>query len=332
MIRRPFVFAVALLLCSAVGAQAHSFDPIVLDIRESAAGIFDLRWQLALAGEGFESANASIELPPHCQTLALDQERPARIDCGERGLRGQTLRLPAPALALARTDVLLRMRFRDGESAGAVLSRSTPSFVVPGVALADGARSTLLLAGGYVRLGIDHILGGPDHLLFVLGLILLVAGWRRLLATLTAFTLAHSLTLALAIFDVVRVPAGPVEASIALSIVLLAAELTHDPTAPSTLARRAPWSIAFVFGLLHGLGFAGALREVGLPATQIPLALVSFNLGVEIGQLCFVAAALLPVLAWRRLSTKRPALALLPAYAIGSVAVVWVLQRLAVIF
>ncbi|HVM97483.1 MAG TPA: HupE/UreJ family protein, partial [Candidatus Acidoferrales bacterium] len=231
----------------------------------------------------------------------------------------------------SRNDILLRLRFRSGESTSGVLSRAAPVFVVPGIANASNSGSLLTLAAGYAWLGIGHILGGPDHLLFVLGLMLLVVGWRKLVATLTAFTLAHSLTLALAILDVVHVTPAPVEASIALSIVLLAAELTHDASSPPTLARRAPWSIAFVFGLLHGLGFAGALREVGLPAGQVPLALLAFNMGVELGQLAFVGAALLPVFLWRRFSATRPALRLLPAYAIGTIAVVWVLERLTVV-
>src|SRR5262249_43100003 len=145
---------------------------------------------------------------------------------------------------------------------------------------------------GYVRLGITHILLGADHLLFVLGLLLLVPSLGMLVRTITAFTLAHSVTLGLAVLGLIAVPAAPVEALIAASIVLVALELVRDPGAAPTLGRRAPWAIALGFGLLHGLGFAGALADVGLPADRIPLALLGFNAGVEVGQLAFVAAML----------------------------------------
>jgi hydrogenase/urease accessory protein HupE len=186
------------------------------------------------------------------------------------------------------------------------------------------------VARTYTRLGIEHILTGFDHLLFVLALVLLVRGTRRLLWTVTAFTLAHSITLALATLGVIRVPGPPVEATIALSIVFVASEIVQQARGREGLAARKPWLVAFSFGLLHGLGFAGALAEVGLPQNAIPLALLFFNLGVEIGQLLFIAAVLLLARLAQRLAAGRidPARAsLVAAYAIGGMASYWVIER-----
>jgi hypothetical protein len=179
----------------------------------------------------------------------------------------------------------------------------------------------------YCRLGSEHILLGFDHLLFVLGLMLLVQTWGTLIKTISAFTGAHSVTLALAVLGVVDVPPAPVEALIAVSIVLLAAELTRPPHAPPTLARRYPWLVAFAFGLLHGLGFAGALAEIGVPSDRIALALLSFNLGVEAGQLAFVMAMLGPLVLAQRSARAWPRARLVPAYAIGALAVAWTFER-----
>jgi hydrogenase/urease accessory protein HupE len=181
----------------------------------------------------------------------------------------------------------------------------------------------------YVGLGIEHILFGVDHLLFVLCLLLLVRGIRSLLATVTAFTLAHSITLAAATLGFIRVPATPVEATIALSIVFLACELVRGD-GRRTVARSHPWLVAFSFGLLHGLGFAGALAEVGLPQGEIPLALFAFNVGVELGQLAFVTAVLSLWRLVRLVPLRLPACTPRAAgYAIGSVAAFWVFARLA---
>jgi hypothetical protein len=178
----------------------------------------------------------------------------------------------------------------------------------------------------YGELGVEHILGGTDHLAFVFGLLLLVRGWGRLLGTISAFTLAHTLTLGLAVLGIVRVPPAPVEAMIAVSIVLVAVEALRPADAPPTLAHRKPWLVAFLFGLLHGLGFAGALAELGLPADQLPAALLAFNAGVEVGQLAFVATMLVPVVWLRRLPRAVQAI---PAYAIGALAVAWTFERVA---
>jgi hydrogenase/urease accessory protein HupE len=219
------------------------------------------------------------------------------------------------------SDILVRFERGDGSSRTARLTAAEPGFALGAPARASGVAAT------YSRLGIEHILTGVDHLLFVLALILLTDSLWRLVRTVTAFTLAHSLTLALATLGVVRVPQAPVEATIALSIVFAAAEVVRRREGGSRLD---PWLIAFAFGLLHGFGFAGALREVGLPPGAIVPALFFFNVGVEAGQLLFIAAVLLIGRALRRLPVPRPAWGwrVLP-YAIGGTAAFWLMERIA---
>ena len=177
-------------------------------------------------------------------------------------------------------------------------------------------------------LGIEHILLGIDHLLFVLGLLLIVRGFGLLLKTITAFTVAHSVTLAMATLGFVNVPQAPVEAVIALSILFLASELAKQQKGNPGMTSRYPWVVALSFGLLHGFGFAGALSEVGLPQTDIPLALLFFNVGVEVGQLMFVAIVLMIFWVIQKLKFRWPAWTKqVPAYAIGSLAAFWFIQR-----
>jgi hydrogenase/urease accessory protein HupE len=183
-------------------------------------------------------------------------------------------------------------------------------------------------AGAHLTLGIEHILTGIDHLLFVLCLLILVDGWRRLVTTVSAFTVAHSLTLGAATLGLATVPQAPVEAVIALSIVFVAGEIVHGVRGRPGITARAPWAIAFVFGLLHGFGFAGALLEAGLPDNAVPLALLFFNLGVEVGQLAFVVLVLVALQAWRRLPLRAPAwTSAAVAYLVGSVAMYWTIER-----
>jgi len=227
-----------------------------------------------------------------------------------------------------RSEVLVRVATRDGRTS---VGRLVPG---PGAGAADwlvpAAPSMRAVAGTYLRLGVEHILTGLDHLAFVLALVLLTPAWRRLWKTITAFTAAHSLTLALAATGIVRLPPPPVEATIALTIVFVAREVwLMQHGRPGSTASRA-WPVAFAFGLLHGLGFAGALAEVGLPDADLPLALLSFNVGVELGQLAFVAAVLaLGRLMSRHAWTQHRWLRLAPTYAIGAMACFWCIDRVA---
>src|SRR4029077_4756822 len=230
------------------------------------------------------------------------------------------------------TDVLVRVRLLDGSESTTVVRPSKAWVEI------TGSRDRIAVARSYALLGVEHILFGVDHLLFVLGLLILVKGWRKLVGTITAFTVAHSITLAAATLGFVHVPSKPVEATIALSIVFVACEIVHRRQGRSGLTETWPWVIAFSFGLLHGLGFASALREVGLPQNAIPLALLFFNVGVEVGQLLFIsfvtAVITVAVYAARKLSrsnvTPQSAIAWcenISAYAIGAVAAFWLIER-----
>ena len=236
------------------------------------------------------------------------------------GLTGGTIAIDG--LAATLTDVLVRLERLDGTTQTELLAPKKPSFEVAAVQGWFGVAET------YLRLGVEHILLGIDHLLFVLALLILVEGRRRLIGTVTAFTVAHSLTLAAATLGLVHVPQGPVEAVIALSIVFVAGEIVHAHQGRPGVSQRSPWLVAFIFGLLHGFGFAGALTEIGLPEQSIPLALLFFNVGVEVGQLLFIAAILLLVAIGGRVPIPRPAWAWkVPAYCIGTIAAFWTIER-----
>ena len=248
------------------------------------------------------------------------------------GLTGATIHIAG--LAATMTDVLVRLERLDGTTQVTRLTPSRPSFVV------EAEPTRIEVAGTYTRLGVEHILTGVDHLLYILAMLLLVSGWKRVVATMTAFTATHSLTLTAATLGWVHVPQPPVEACIALSIVFVAREIARSREGASGLTERWPWVISFTFGLLHGFGFAGALSEVGLPQAAIPVALLFFNVGVEIGQLLFVAAVVASLVFGRRaLRRLRPPTfaylpsstfaRLVPPYAIGGVAMFWVIQRIA---
>jgi len=329
--RRIAARSLVVLLAALPAAHAHEVRPAYLEVKETAPGQFSVLWRTpVLAGMRLPVA---LKLPDGVsdvkdrttQELADSLLERRWIDAGANGLAGK--RIEFPGLQLTITDVLVRVEMLDG--------RTWSTLVRPSQAWIEIAAtpSGWEVAGTYLRLGIEHILGGVDHLLFVLALVLLVKGWRRLIGTITAFTVAHSITLAAATLGWVQMPGPPVEACIALSIALVAAELlrTHDR---ASLALRWPWLIAFAFGLLHGLGFAGALREIGLPQQAIPLALFFFNAGVELGQLLFIAAVLafaaLARRIARRLAAPPPAWTWrVPPYAIGGVAGFWVIQRIA---
>jgi hypothetical protein len=324
--------ALATVLC-AVGALAaghagaHALSPALLVLHEGAAGIVDVTWKVPLLQ--MTGADLRPLLPPDCApmgraTMQEDAESLTtawRVDCGAAGLVGR--RVGVAGLAAAKTDALLRLELADGRAIDTVLRAREPSLEIPGREHGVG------LASRYVALGAEHILTGYDHLLFVFGLLLLAVGPRALVATVTAFTLGHSVTLTLAALDVARVPSAPVEMLIAFSIFVLAVELARpDPSADSTLMRRRPWLMALGFGFLHGLGFAGTLRAAGLPAQAIPLALLGFNVGIELGQLAFVLAVLALMLAARPILSRFPTWTrALPIYAMGSLAACWMIER-----
>ena len=270
------------------------------------------------------------ELPERCRGAgaAITPDRTTlryEFACAEEPLTAEdVLRLP-----WQRQGVMLTVRWADGSTARQFFAATSAAIEVPLHALQAGSGSLRQAALRYLALGIEHILLGIDHLLFVLGLLLIVRGPWMLIKTITAFTLAHSITLALATLGFVEVPSRPVDAAIALSIVFLGAEILRARQGRPGLAARAPWVVAFAFGLLHGLGFAGALTQLGLRPGEIPLALLFFNVGVEIGQLMFVATFLALAWALRQLQVAWPRWSEpLPAYAIGTVAAFWFIERI----
>ena len=317
----------AFLACLWCGpATAHENLPASLMLQEVEARVFEVRWRVPQTQGAVPDVMA--QLPDDCQNRAsptLQATTGARLTVWSahcaKGLRDGA-EITIAGLAATRIDAVVRVAYLDGTSQSLVARPSNPFVkLVP-------VRGDPLAAPGYLLLGIEHILGGIDHLLFVLCLILLVPDLWGLLKTITAFTLAHSLTLALAALGFVQMPQAPVEATIALSILFLARELARQNGTQGVALRR-PWIVAFAFGLLHGFGFASALAEVGLPTDDVPLALLLFNAGVEAGQLAFIAAVYPLVLLGRR--WQRPGsrwVAALPVYAVGSVAGFWWLQRM----
>ena len=320
--------AVAWLFVALLGAgaaAAHEVRPGYLEIRQTEVEVYDVLWKVPARGDLRFGIYA--RLPESCESLRPTSTHSIGGAVTDRwtvrcpgGLTGETVTIDG--LASTLTDVLVRLERLDGTTQVELLAPKSPSFAV------EAAQGWLGVAGTYLRLGVEHILLGIDHLLFVLALLILVEGRRRLIGTVTAFTVAHSLTLAAATLGLVHVPQAPVEAVIALSVVFVAGEIVHVYQGRPGITRSSPWLVAFVFGLLHGFGFAGALTEVGLPEQAIPLALLFFNVGVEVGQLLFIAAVGLLVLAARRLSVPEPTwLRPATAYSIGSVAAFWMIER-----
>jgi hypothetical protein len=326
----PLFAALALAMTAlASAAEAHEVRPAYLAIEEAAPGEFDVLFKTPMRGD--MRLDLSVVFSGKVENLTPVVSRPTgdamvqtwRIEAIEP-LAGQTI--VVDGLESTLTDALLRVGFADGNVFVERLTPGAPHATIP------AAQSGWSVAGTYIVQGVEHILFGFDHLLFVAALLLIIGDWRVLVKTITAFTVAHSITLTLATIGLVTLPSGPVEALIALSILLVAAEAVRMRRGEASLAITWPWVVAFAFGLLHGFGFAGALKELGLPEGDIPLALLSFNVGVEIGQLIFVAAILLAFHAVRRITPLPKMAPIAPAYVIGIVAAFWTLQRLDAMF
>lgn len=326
---KPALHALALGLVTwllAAAAAAHEIRPGYLEIREESPDRLAIVWKQPVVGD------VALPLSPSLSSGWLDPERAVatytdtylirrwEVKAALSGLEGQ--RLAIEGLQATLTDVLVRVARINGEDFVHLVKPDRPYWIVPALAGAAPA------VPHYFILGIEHIWTGIDHLMFVLGLMLLAARLRDLIATITAFTVAHSITLAAAALDLVHVSPAPVEAVIALSIMFLAVELVQLRRGQPGLASRYTWVIAFTFGLLHGFGFAGALGEVGLPHDRIPAALLLFNVGIEAGQLAFVGSVLL---AMRTLASMLPRASqridrAMP-HVIGSLAGFWFVER-----
>ena len=320
------VIAVLVGLNPAVPANADVIRPALLDIKEQKTGLFAVTWKVPTRGDRVLAItpklpdNLTLLGAPSVQNLPGARIEHATYKSNGEPLTGETIVIDG--LSAVQTDVLLLLQLQDGTQHSTILRPGAPAFTIP----LQGSK--LEIAGDYWRMGTIHILEGVDHLLFVLALLLIVSGIMPLLKAVTAFTVAHSITLVLATLGVVNLPAAPTEAIIALSILFLASEIVHKHNGETGVTERYPWLIAFIFGLFHGLGFAGALSEIGVPQHEVPLALLMFNVGVETGQLLFIAAVLGLIAMLKRLPLTAPqgTWRLLP-YSIGSVAAFWTIQR-----
>lgn len=322
--------ALILLLSFLTGVSADEIRPALLKISEQESGLIEIIWKQPARGNRVMSLTP--KLPDNFEPLGSPKtklHRGAAIQVStyrlkSRDLTGKTIRIQG--IEKASIDVLLNVHLRDG-TWSAVLKPSTPEYIFP------EKQSHWQVGASYGMLGIIHILEGVDHLLFVLALMLLVNGAFLLLKTITAFTLAHSITLVSATLGWLSLPPAPTEALIALSIVFLCVEVLHKHQGKQTLSEQKPWLVAFGFGLVHGLGFAGALSELGVPDYAVPTALLAFNLGVEIGQICFITVIYSVVIAAKRL-VKVPLAGFQPvfAYSVGGFAAYWTIERSLAIF
>jgi hydrogenase/urease accessory protein HupE len=321
-------------------ARADEFRPGYLELREISPSTYNLLFKIPAQGDDMR-LGIYVKLPEGARDLSPPRTQflggafiERRIVQRTGGLAGAIVSIEG--LSATSTDVLVRVESIEGATQTERLSPTKTAFVVQATPGAGEVATT------YLALGVEHILTGFDHLFFVLALVILVRNWRRVALTVTAFTVAHSITLAGATLGLLNVPAPPVEASIALSIVLVAVEIVNARRGHPSLTARWPWLVAFGFGLLHGFGFAGALAEVGLPRHAIPVALLFFNVGVEIGQLVFVATVLASISLFRTLASRRfePTVVggmidgfdVAAAYTIGTVASFWLIGRTAAFF
>jgi hydrogenase/urease accessory protein HupE len=311
-------------------ARAHEARPAYLEIKETAPGQFDLLWRIpVLAGMRLPVV---LKMPddvrnvkePVVQELADSLVERRWIDTGPNGLAGK--RIEFAGLQLTITDALVRIEMLDGRKWTTIARPSQPWVEIA------ASQSWWEVTGTYIVEGVRHILFGADHLLFVLGLLLIVRNGWMLVKTVTAFTVAHSITLAIATLGYAEAPALPLNAAIALSILFLGPEIVRSWRGETSFTIRHPWVVAFAFGLLHGFGFASALTSAGLPRSELPLALLSFNVGVELGQLGFVALILALERSFRVLEFRWPRwVQALPGYTVGSLGAFWTIQRVAIL-
>ena len=320
------VFICTMFIMVPLVSLAHEMRPALLQIKQTGTNNYEVLWKIPRIG------NEVISIKPEFPSwFSVQQKMPANESgtgalytfnaTGTRDIHGMPISIKG--IETTMVDVLVQVELLNGEQYSFIIQPGEKKETIP------FAYSALDTIKGYILLGVKHIMLGMDHLLFVLALLLITKGTRRLLVTITAFTIAHSITLSLSALGHLSLPGPPVEAVIALSIVFLAMEIILDQQGKATLTSRKPWVVAFTFGLLHGLGFASALTAVGLPQTHIPLALAFFNVGVELGQLFFIAIMLLLI---KAISIKKDwpvFVKKIPAYAIGSMAAFWLIERVA---
>lgn len=319
-----------ILSASLFTAGAHEIRPAYLQLTEHADKSIDILWKQPVMGDyslplhpritagWMNDSAASIS---YTETYLIKQWH---VPANHIPLDGQTITIDG--LDKTITDALVAINYANGSAASYILKPSEPFMQL------SARQQNSIAVWDYLRLGIEHIWSGIDHLLFVLGLLLLVSNRKKLVATITTFTIAHSITLALATLKIIQVSSAFAEACIALSIVFLAVELARHYRGHDGITYQYPWIVSFIFGLMHGLGFAGALASVGLPQQSIPLALLLFNIGVEIGQLVFVFVVLFVMRFFHKLiQSRQQVLRWIPVYAIGSMAAFWFIERFIVL-
>ena len=322
---RTLIFWLALVVIPFF-LSGHELRPAYLELKQTASEVYDVSWKVPARGPE-KRLSLTVEFPDNCKVIGKTSSQYSKgswkdrfsIQC-DGGLHGNIIVIDG--LTATLTDVLVRLEFLDGLSQVYHVTPSDPKLIVA------AEQNALEITRVYLFLGIQHIWSGVDHLLFVLGLLILIQNWGPLIGAITAFTVAHSFTLAAATLGFVHVPSPPVEACIALSVVFVAREIIRRNEGDISLSETYPWIVAFVFGLLHGFGFAGALAETGLPLYDIPLALLFFNVGVEVGQILFVVLGLLVLHFTRKaLSTQKKPMEQVIAYSIGGLSAFWVLER-----
>lgn len=323
---RRILTTILLLLAVSGVTFADEIRPGYLELNTTDGNVFSVKWKVPMKGD------MVLSLRPVLPDTCVERTPPSSMRVGGAMITRWSIACPGgideghiriDGLETTSTDVLVRIVRQDGVTQMVRLTPEETSFV------AASRTSSLDVIRVYTSLGVEHILGSVDHLLFVFALLLIVTNLRTLVGTITAFTLAHSITLAAATLGYVHVAQAPVEAVIALSILFLATEIIHNRQGRPGMARRFPWLVAFIFGLLHGFGFAGALAEIGLPEQSIPLALLFFNVGVELGQLLFVVAVVGAGWVLRKLVGQKILQSgeLAVSYLIGSLSAFWVIER-----
>ncbi len=331
MIRLIWLLASLLVITCSFPAGGHESQPGTLEIKQLAADRYDVIWQAPIYYG--KPHPASLQLPENWQDIVQPTERRIAdsivfrrvVDVGPKSIEGSILRFPG--LESTITDVYVRLTRLDATKMTAVVRPTRPYVEL------RGERSWSATAWEYIGLGFHHILLGVDHLLFVLGLMLIVQGRMMLLKTITAFTVAHSITLGVATLGYASVPLPPLNAAVALSILFLGPEIVRSWRGETSLTIQYPWIVAFLFGLLHGFGFASGLSTTGMPSSELPWALLFFNVGVELGQLAFVFTALALTRSFKILEVSWPQWALaLPGYTVGSLGAYWTIQRTYVLF
>ena len=319
---------VAVLLAGA--AHAHEVRPGFLELRETSPETYSVLWKHPAGGE--VQISIAPVFPRDCSFRTPDRQQltpgavivRGTLRC-QGGIGGKTVTIAG--LEATITDVLIRLHNADGRLESHLVRPTSPSVTL------GGTTTTGQRVIAYLQLGVQHILLGVDHLLFVLGLLLIVQDRWMLVKTITSFTVAHSITLAIATLGYASAPLPPLNAAIALSILFLGPEIVRVWRGETSFTIRHPWVVAFAFGLLHGFGFASGLTAMGLPPGEIPLALLFFNVGVEIGQLMFVGLVLALARSFTVLEIRWPRWAqLVPGYAVGTLGAFWFIQRTVILF